>query len=73
MIEHLPSDWRQSLLVGRLLTRDGPTPVVVADGRVRDVSRHAPTVSQLLTTTGVGPSRVRMRPTSTAERQSMGR
>ena len=48
MIEHLPSDWRQSVLVGRLLTRDGPTPVVVADGRIRDVSRHAPTVSQLL-------------------------
>jgi fumarylacetoacetate (FAA) hydrolase family protein len=48
MIEHLPSDWRQAVLVGRLLTRDGPTPVVVADGRVRDVSRHAPTVSQLL-------------------------
>ena len=48
MIEHLPSDWRQAVLVGRLLTRDGPTPVVVADGRVRDVSRHAPTTSQLL-------------------------
>jgi fumarylacetoacetate (FAA) hydrolase family protein len=48
MIEHLPSDWRQSVLVGRLLTRDGPTPVIVADGRMRDVSRHAPTVSQLL-------------------------
>jgi len=48
MIEHLPSDWRQSILVGRLLTSEGPTPVVVADGRVRDVSQHAPTVSQLL-------------------------
>ena len=48
MIEHLPSDWRQAILVGRILTRDGPTPVVVADGRVSDVSRHAPTVSQLL-------------------------
>jgi len=48
MIEHLPSDWRHAVLVGRLLTRDGPTPVVIADGRVRDVSRHAPTVSQLL-------------------------
>jgi fumarylacetoacetate (FAA) hydrolase family protein len=48
MIEHLPSDWRQAVLVGRLLTRDGPTPVVVAEGRVRDVSRHAPTTSQLL-------------------------
>src|SRR5690348_4046141 len=48
MIEHLPSDWRQATLVGRILTREGPTPVVVADGRVRDVSRHAATVSQLL-------------------------
>jgi fumarylacetoacetate (FAA) hydrolase family protein len=48
MIEHLPSDWRQAILVGRLLTRDGPTPVIVAEGRVRDVSRHAATVSQLL-------------------------
>ncbi len=48
MIEHLPSDWRQAVLVGRILTQDGPTPVVVVEGRVRDVSRHAPTVSQLL-------------------------
>jgi fumarylacetoacetate (FAA) hydrolase family protein len=48
MIEHLPSDWRQAMLVGRLLTREGPTPIVVVEGRVRDVSRHAPTVSQLL-------------------------
>jgi len=48
MIEHLPSDWRQAILVGRILTREGPTPVVVADGRVRDVSRHAATVSQLM-------------------------
>jgi fumarylacetoacetate (FAA) hydrolase family protein len=48
MIEHLPSDWRRATLVGRILTRDGPTPVVVTDGRVRDVSRHAATVSQLL-------------------------
>ncbi len=48
MIEHLPSDWRQAVLVGRILTREGPTPVVIVDGRVRDVSRHAPTVSQLL-------------------------
>lgn len=48
MLEYLPSDWRQAILVGRLQTREGPTPVVVVEGRVRDVSRHAPTVSQLL-------------------------
>ena len=48
MIEYLPSDWRSAVLVGRLQTREGPTPVIVVEGRVRDVSRHAPTVSQLL-------------------------
>ena len=48
MIEQLPSDWRDAVLVGRILTRDGPTPVVVTQGRVRDVSGHAATVSQLL-------------------------
>jgi len=48
MIEHLPSDWRRAILVGRILTTDGPTPVVVTGGRVRDVSKHAATVSQLL-------------------------
>src|SRR5688572_19225587 len=48
MLEYLPSDWRQAILVGRLLTGDGPTPVIVVAGRVRDVSRHAATVSQLI-------------------------
>ena len=48
MIEHLPSDWRRATLVGRILTREGPTPVIVSEGRVRDVAKHAPTVSQLL-------------------------
>jgi fumarylacetoacetate (FAA) hydrolase family protein len=48
MIDHLPSDWRQAILVGRLQTSEGPTPVVVVDGRVRDVSRQAATASQLL-------------------------
>src|SRR4051812_12300870 len=48
MIEHLPSDWRQAILVGRILTREGPTPVMVVEGRVHDVSRHAATVSQLM-------------------------
>lgn len=48
MITCLPSDWRTALLVGRIQTAAGPTPVVVVNGRVRDVSRSAPTVSQLL-------------------------
>ncbi|HEY4369722.1 MAG TPA: fumarylacetoacetate hydrolase family protein [Steroidobacteraceae bacterium] len=48
LIADLPADWRSATLVGRILTRAGPTVVVVTAGRVRDVSRVAPTVSQLL-------------------------
>ena len=51
VIEHLPSDWRQAVLVGRMLTREGPTPVVVVEGRVRDVSqarRHGVAAAQWL-------------------------
>jgi fumarylacetoacetate (FAA) hydrolase family protein len=44
----LPQDWRDAVLVGRLDLGDGPTPVVVKEGRVFDVSKTAPTVSQLL-------------------------
>jgi fumarylacetoacetate (FAA) hydrolase family protein len=46
--EYLPADWQEAVLVGRLLTNEGPTPIVVVNGRVRDVSRTAPTVSELL-------------------------
>ena len=45
---YLPADWCEALLVGRIQTAAGPSPVVVSGGRVRDVSRSAPTVSQLL-------------------------
>ena len=48
MIDHLPSDWRDAVLLGRLLREPGPTPVLVVGGRVRDISRVAPTVSQFL-------------------------
>lgn len=46
--KHLPSDWRDALLIGRIQTAAGPSPIIVADGRVRDVSRTVPTVSELL-------------------------
>jgi fumarylacetoacetate (FAA) hydrolase family protein len=48
MIEHLPKDWQRATLVGRLQTAAGPTPIIVRRGRVYDVSRAAPTISQLL-------------------------
>jgi fumarylacetoacetate (FAA) hydrolase family protein len=48
MIEHLPTDYREALLLGRIATAEGPTPVLVRDGRVLDVSRTAPTTAELL-------------------------
>jgi fumarylacetoacetate (FAA) hydrolase family protein len=48
VINYLPADWRDATFVGRLQTDAGPTPVVVHRGAVRDVSRFAPTTSQLL-------------------------
>jgi len=47
-IECLPPDWRNATLLGRLLTPDGPTPVLVSGGRVKDISAVAPTVAQFL-------------------------
>ena len=44
----LPDDWRDAVLVGRLDLGEGPTPVVVKEGRVFDVSSTAPTTAQLL-------------------------
>ncbi len=48
MIEHLPQDWRDATLLGRILTEEGPTPVLLAAGRVWDVSATAPPTAQLL-------------------------
>jgi fumarylacetoacetate (FAA) hydrolase family protein len=44
----LPHDWRDAILVGRMDLGEGPTPVVVKEGRVFDVSKTAPTTSELL-------------------------
>ena len=44
----LPEDWRDAVLVGRIDLGEGPTPVVVKEGRAFDVSKTAPTVSMLL-------------------------
>ena len=44
----LPQDWRNATLIGRLQTPAGPTPILVKDGQVYDMSAVAPTVSQLL-------------------------
>jgi len=44
----LPSDWRKATLVGRFDLGVGPSPVVIRQGQVVDVSRISPTVSSFL-------------------------
>src|SRR4051812_32952239 len=44
----LPVDHGAATLVGRLMLDAGPTPVVIRDGAVEDVSRSAPTIADLM-------------------------
>jgi fumarylacetoacetate (FAA) hydrolase family protein len=48
MAAFLPQDYRNAILIGRIAAAEGPTPVLVRGGQVYDISRAAPTVSQLL-------------------------
>lgn len=48
MKDFLPRDWRDATLLGRMETRDGPTPILVTGGRVRDISRAATTTADFL-------------------------
>jgi fumarylacetoacetate (FAA) hydrolase family protein len=44
----LPKDWREGRFAGRLLSPEGPTPILVEGGIAYDMSRVAPTMSLLL-------------------------
>jgi fumarylacetoacetate (FAA) hydrolase family protein len=46
--DDLPLDWRAATLVGRISSPEGPSVVVCQAGRLRDVTRAAPTVAGLL-------------------------
>src|SRR4051794_15781200 len=48
MRDLLPEDWQQARLLGRLLLEQGPTPVLIDRGRVLDLSKFAPTTSEIL-------------------------
>jgi fumarylacetoacetate (FAA) hydrolase family protein len=47
-VELLPADHAQAILIGRVLLPAGPTPVLIRDGVVHDVSATAATVADLL-------------------------
>ena len=44
----LPADQSDAIFAGRLLLDEGPTPVLIREGAVEDVSRAAPTVADLM-------------------------
>ena len=46
----LPSDWQAGRFLGRVQTAQGPSPVLVIDGELFDMSKVAPTVSALVET-----------------------
>ena len=48
MIAILPRDWRAAVLLGRIETVDGPTPVLLRNGRLLDISAFAPTTAMAL-------------------------
>jgi fumarylacetoacetate (FAA) hydrolase family protein len=41
----LAADWQSALMLGRVALPEGPTPVLVRDGRMYDISAFAPTVA----------------------------
>ncbi len=48
LIDAMPVDWRNGLFLGRIDCGEGPTPVVIRDGIVHDMSGVAPTVAALV-------------------------
>jgi fumarylacetoacetate (FAA) hydrolase family protein len=46
IIESLPRDWREARLLGRVQLPQGPTPVLIENGRAYDLSSAAPTVAE---------------------------
>lgn len=51
----LPVDWRDGRFIGRVMTDAGPSPILVRDGMVYDMSRMAPTTVQLVEMLGKLP------------------
>ena len=48
MASALPADWETGSFVGRKLTDDGPSPILLVQGELIDMARVAPTVAALI-------------------------
>ncbi len=54
VLESLPQDAHDAILIGRISTPAGPTPVSILDGQVFDLSDFAPTVADVIAMTPPG-------------------
>jgi fumarylacetoacetate (FAA) hydrolase family protein len=52
----LADDWRDALFLGRVATVEGPSPVLIEAGTIYDMSRVAPTASQIVADSAFDPS-----------------
>lgn len=48
VLDILPQDWRGATFLGRIDFGEGPTPVLLRDGRAEDMAEIAPTTAELL-------------------------
>jgi fumarylacetoacetate (FAA) hydrolase family protein len=48
MHQLLPVDHQDAILLGRIETNEGPTPILLRDGEIEDLSGFAPTVADLI-------------------------
>nr|WP_314528863.1 fumarylacetoacetate hydrolase family protein [uncultured Brevundimonas sp.] len=62
LTECLPADWRDARLLGRVMTADGPSPVLARDGRLYDLSGHVATTAQAVTMDDLNDAGVDMGP-----------
>ncbi len=47
-LESLPEDWREGVFLGRRMTSNGPSPLMLRSGQAFDMARVRPTVSMLI-------------------------
>jgi fumarylacetoacetate (FAA) hydrolase family protein len=62
MHQLLPIDHQDAVLLGRIETREGPTPIVLRNGEIEDLSPIAPTIADLIDRLAPGEMPPRGRP-----------
>ncbi|WP_420709729.1 fumarylacetoacetate hydrolase family protein [Brevundimonas sp. SL130] len=53
LVAHLPADWRDARLLGRIMTPAGPSPVLARGGRLYDISGQVATTAEAVARNGL--------------------